>query len=74
MKKLTASLVSLAAIVPLFWYNVIPWAPQYCPTDAAGNVVDYTVQRPNGFGETVTLVFGGMAQKDLCTHIERFPQ
>ena len=72
--KHIASLLALGAIVPLFWYNVIPWAPQYCPVDAAGNVTAYTVQRPNGFGAIVTLSFDGDFQKDLCTHIERFPQ
>lgn len=73
MKKHLASLVSLAAIVPMFWYNVIPWAAQYCPKDSAGKIVDYTVQRPNGFGEIVTLVFGGSEQDSLCTHVENFP-
>jgi len=71
--KLYASLVSLAAIVPMFWYNIIPWAAQYCPVDNSGKVVAYTVLRPNGFGEIVTLVFDGDFQSDLCTNVANNP-
>lgn len=72
MKKHLASILALGAIVPMFWYNIIPWAAEYCPKDN-GKLIDYTVERQNGFGEIVTLVFGGDSQADLCTHVEKFP-
>lgn len=73
MKRLLASFITAGAILPLLWFNIIPWAGEYCPKDASGKTVEYTVQRPNGFGEIVTLVFGGSSQQQLCKMVEDFP-
>ena len=80
MKKLSTLMLSAGAIVPLLWFNVIPWAGQYCPKNADGKLVPYTVQRENMFGKVITLVFGGNppnggpdAQQQLCEMVANFP-
>ena len=64
MKKLVASLALAGTATAMFWFNIIPWAKQYCPTDSKGNLVPYTVTRTNDYGEVVTLTFGKEATKE----------
>lgn len=80
MKRIIASALASAAVLPLLWFNIIPWANDYCPRDSKGNLQAYSVQRTNGFGEIVTLVFGKQytvgnpdGQTKLCQMVKEFP-
>lgn len=73
MKSLISSLMLTGALVPLFWFNVVPWAKNYCPRDSKGKLQIYTVQRENGFGEIVTLMFGDSSQQKLCRSVLDYP-
>lgn len=79
MKRFLALALSTGAVMPLFWASIIPWASQYCPRDAKGNLVAYSVLRENGFGQMVNLVFGEKnktnrdPQTKLCTMVSDYP-
>ena len=80
MKQFIAAALSAAAIVPLIWYTVVPQAKTYCPTDASGNLLPYSIVRMNNFGEKVELLFGKAstdarhnAQTKLCTMVADYP-
>lgn len=73
MKKVYASMLALASLSFAFWFNINPQGAMFCPKDASGNLVPYTVDRLNDKGETVTLSFGGLSQSQWCSHIAENP-
>lgn len=73
MKRVLASLLTVAAVVPAFWFTINPDGERFCPT-SGGSLVPYTVDRMNDEGETVTLSFDGAAQRLWCDNIAANPR
>jgi hypothetical protein len=72
MKRIIASIISLGALVPLFWFDVVPHGKQFCPRDSQGNLKPYIVDTVNGQGNPVQLKF--MVQDSFCSVADSFPR
>lgn len=69
MKRIFSSLISLAAVLPAFWFNVVPNAADYCVGTPETGYAAYSVQRPDREGVLQTLTFNTSAQTQLCNHV-----
>jgi hypothetical protein len=68
-----AKIMAAAAVVPLFWFTVNADGARFCPTNTAGDLVAYSVQRPDQFDVLQTLTFDGAAQSLWCSNVAEVP-
>lgn len=64
MRKFIASLITIGAIVPMFWFQVTPNGVAICSSDIAFNTpLDTQAQR----------IAAGYAKDRFCRVVESFP-
>jgi hypothetical protein len=71
MKKLYSFALAASAILPVFWYQVIPqeYTKKWCAKDGSGCYIEYSVIRQDRMGKNQVLRFDNTTQEQLCPSI-----
>jgi hypothetical protein len=68
-----AKIMAAAAVLPLFWVSINAEGVKFCPKNASGDLVTYTVERPDKDGVMQTLSFTGASQALWCSNVAEVP-